>query len=52
MKTPEEIKKALERCENSGECKGCAYFHGTAMCISELAEDALAYIQQLEDHIG
>lgn len=52
MKTPEEIKNALERCKNSGECKGytkgCTYFHGTAMCISELAEDALAYIQQLE----
>lgn len=51
MKTPEEIKKGLERCGNSGECKDCAYFHGTAMCISELAEDALAYIQQLEQRL-
>lgn len=51
MKTPEEIKKGLECCGNSGKCKGCPYYGGYELCMGTLAEDALAYVQQLEDHI-
>ena len=49
MKTPEEIKKGLEIC-GGYDCRGCPYY-GTA-CDKGLNNDALAYIQQLEDHIG
>ena len=49
MKTPEEIKKGLEIC-GGADCRGCPY-DGTT-CDNELNNDALAYIQQLEDHIG
>lgn len=52
MKTPEEIKKGLEMCSViRGRCKGCPY-DGEAECVSNHSADALAYIQQLEDHIG
>ena len=52
MKTPEEIKKGLKICGDAKchDCRGCAY-DGTT-CDNELNNDALAYIQQLEDHIG
>lgn len=51
MKTPEEIKKGLECCGNSGKCKGCPYYGGYELCMGTLEEDAIAYVQQLEDHI-
>ena len=54
-KTPDEIKKGLECCrinnEDVCECEECPYAtngHHTARCDIECAEDALAYIQQLE----
>lgn len=51
MKTPEEIKKALECCGMLG-CKECPYAGGGSECIEkQLHRDAYAYIQQLEDHI-
>lgn len=48
MKTPEEIKKGLEIC-GGYDCRGCPY-DGTT-CDNELYNDALAYIQQLEQRI-
>ena len=48
MKTPEEIKKGLEK--DCGECDEenfCPYI-GIAGCIAIMHEDALALIQQLE----
>ena len=51
MKTPEEIKKGLECCGNSGKCKGCPYYGGYELCMGTLAEDALAYVQQLEQRL-
>lgn len=53
MKTPEEIKKGLELCGdekcNCHYCIGCPY-DGTT-CDIELNNDALAYIQQLEQRL-
>lgn len=48
MKTPAEIKKALECCMQMQGCKGCPY--SGFKCVYELSKDALAYIQQLEKH--
>ena len=54
MKTPDEIKKGLFVCSDlEGNCPYCPYaINGhrdpEGMCIKELANDALAYIQQLE----
>lgn len=52
MKTPEEIKKALECCVYHGSCKTCAYFDEDGKCVSILKIDALSYIQQLESQIA
>lgn len=51
MRTPEEIKKALECCGYFCSCKTCAYF-GDELCIIRLERDALSYIQQLESQIA
>ena len=52
MRTPEEIKKALTRCSNDvcfGDEETCPYrCEGSSLCVSVMAEDAIAYIQQLE----
>lgn len=55
MKTYEEIKKALECCSDAdgfdGDCVRCPY-KGELWCGDKIKIDALAYIQQLENHIG
>ena len=53
MKTPEEIKKGLERCQLDKEllfvdCSHCPYYMDTAHCDLVLHADTLTYIQQLE----
>lgn len=55
MKTPEEIKKELERCTTyiyGFPCEGCLYGIDAEKvesdCVDALLKDALAYIQQLE----
>ena len=49
MKTPDEIKKGLECCADYGNCsEGCPY-NPIRDCGNALYEDALAYIQQLEE---
>lgn len=51
MKTPEEIKKALECCgmmDDDGCCK-CPYNDGA--CDFQLERDAFEYIRWLEDRI-
>lgn len=48
MKTPEEIKKGLEIC-GGYDCRGCPYYGTT--CDKGLNNDALAYIQQLEQRL-
>lgn len=53
MKTPEEIKKGLECCSKSEPCVDCIYDRRDfPMCVRRMEEDALAYIRQLENHIG
>ena len=51
-KTPDEIKKGLECCSEDG-CKKCPYWEDCNMAdgFSELAGDALAFIQQLQDDL-
>ncbi len=51
MKTPEEIKKGLECCGADKPCGECPYRPEVDLCIGMIARDALACIQQLEDHI-
>ena len=55
MKTPDEIKKGLERCM-MGDPLACDSYYcsyrGQACEKDELLADALEYIQQLENHIG
>lgn len=49
MKTPDEIKKGLECCAQSEPCVDCVYDRRDfPMCVRRMAEDALAYIRQLE----
>lgn len=51
MKTPEEIKKGLERCRLEASCgNGCPYHHEG--CGDAMRSDALAYIGQLEERIA
>ena len=60
MKTPDEIKKELERCTTYicgfPYCEGCLYGIDAEKvesdCVDALLKDALAYIQQLENYIG
>lgn len=49
MRSPEEIKKALECCKN-GECEGCCYLDGSGSlsCVSSMFIDTISCIQQLE----
>ena len=47
MKTPDEIKKGLECC-TIPLCAVCPY-DGEESCIEKNNEDALTYIQQLEE---
>ena len=52
MKKPVEIKKGLLICGGGfGDCAECPYHQTPAACM-KLSQDALAYIQQLEHHIG
>lgn len=54
MKTPDEIKSGLESC-SSDECNGdhvdCPYITSD-ICISDMTNDALAYINQLEKRLA
>lgn len=54
MKTPEEIKKGLERCGVlDGDCENCPFDDGPKLlCVDRLRKDALAYIQQLETRLA
>ena len=54
MKTPDEIKKGLYHCAHDPDCKGCTYDYDCFMDedSSAIADDALEYIQQLENKIG
>ena len=54
MKTPEEIKHALEYCASDTRinCKGCPYMPGAwntdEYCADVMKRDALEYIKRLE----
>ena len=53
MKTPDEIKKALEYRVGDDEdicCDGCAYC-GKIRCVRKMTNNALAYIRQLEAQV-
>ena len=49
MKTPEEIKKGLN-CNNIDHCNECPY--DGLDCAKHVDQDALAYIQQLEERLA
>lgn len=54
MKTSEEIKHTLRYCwckDEKHQCIKCPYNKENDSCDKALDADALAYIQQLEDHI-
>jgi len=50
MKTPDEIKKALEHCAGANPCMECP-FDGRDFpyCIMRMNKDALALVQRLEN---
>ena len=49
MKTPEEIKKGLEKCSvGMSVCEGCEFSNGNAGKWQKLMGDALTYIRLLE----
>ena len=53
MKTPDEIKKGLERCKDDRcICDECEFSDGNVKKWRSLMGDALAYIEQLENHIS
>ena len=53
MKTPEEIKNGLERCKDDRcICDECEFSDGNVKKWRSLMGDALAYIEQLENHIS
>lgn len=50
MKTPEEIKRALELCSGAGDCEECPYYNNNdAECGHDKNREALAYIHYLEE---
>lgn len=52
MKTPDEIKKGLKCHIVNHSCRGCPYKRDTPIIhINDLYDDALAYIQQLENDL-
>ena len=59
MKTPDEIKKALECHKNGRACYDCPYEQVrtfsvdgvTFGCSKDIVTDALAYIEQLENRV-
>lgn len=59
MKTPDEIKKALECHKDGRSCHDCPYEQGrtfsvdgvTFGCSHDIVADALAYIEQLENRV-
>lgn len=52
MKTPDEIKKALECCGADKPCGECPYRPEVDSCIGMITRDALDYIQQLESQVA
>ena len=51
MKTPDVIKKGLERCKDDRcICDECEFSDGNVKKWRSLMGDALAYIEQLENH--
>ena len=53
MKTPDVIKKRLERCKDDRcICDECEFSDGNVKKWRSLMGDALAYIEQLENHIS
>ena len=52
MKTPDEIKKGLERCKDDRcICDECEFSDGNVKKWRSLMGDALAYIEHLEERI-
>lgn len=53
MKTPDVIKKGLERCKDDRcICDECEFSDGNVKKWRSLMGDALAYIEQLEEKIS
>lgn len=53
MKSPDDIKKALELCGMlDGDCDNCPYDTAKIYCGDRLQKDALAYINQLEQRLA
>ena len=55
MKSPKEIKTQMGKCFSALHCREtCPYFkeHGENFCLKKLMEDALEYIELLEERIA
>lgn len=56
MKSPEEIKKGLKQCCDTGVgCSGCPYYndcHDPFDTVISVEEDAIAYIEKLETRLA
>ena len=54
MKSPDDIKKGLECCASfdSDMCLQCPYDDGHIACCLDKNQDALAYINQLEQRLA
>lgn len=55
MRDPKQIKDQMRKCFSLLHCKdGCPYFEesGEDKCIEKLFDDALEYIEQLEERIA
>ena len=50
VKTPNEIKEGLECCKGNQTCSLCPYYNDPTCEVLE--DEALTYIQQLENQIG
>nr|DAF01565.1 MAG TPA: hypothetical protein [Caudoviricetes sp.] len=51
MKTPDEIKKSLRMCTEYKCAPSCLSYEVETNCRDALMEDALACIEQLENHV-
>ena len=53
MRSSDEIKKGLECCADSGgTCEECPYADGECRAFEQLASDALALIQKLQEEVS
>ena len=52
MKEPQEIKEGLKKCLSDVECRKNCVYSGEKDCVGSLRDDALEYIENLEERIA